>query len=64
MVENFKNITTNCYCIITAVVTGTGTNNMFWYYHEGTTSTLTYMYGNNGCSNRPYMNLQNTHDPA
>ena len=63
-------IGTNCYCIITVCVTGTGTNNMFcqYYYHatsSGTSSTLTHMYGNSGSSsNRPYMNLQNTHDPA
>ena len=39
-----------------------------YYYHatsSGTGSTLTHMYGNSGSSsNRPYMNLQNTHDPA
>ena len=63
-------ITTNCYCIITVVVTGTGTNNMFcqYYYHansSSSSSTLTHLYGNNGSSsNRPYMDVVNTHDPV
>ena len=63
-------VTTNCYCIITVTVTGTGTNNMFcqYYYQANSsagTSSLNHMYGNNSASsNRPYMNLQNTHDPA
>jgi len=63
-------IDTNCYCIITVCVTGTGTNNMFcqYYYHansSSSSSTLVHLYGNSGgSSNRPYMNLQNTHDPA
>ena len=63
-------ITTNCYAIITVCVTGTGTTNMYcqYYYMANSTpnsSSLTHMYGNSGSSsNRPYMNLQNTHDPA
>ena len=63
-------ISTNCYAIITVCVTGTGTTNMYcqYYYMANSTpnsSSLTHMYGNSGSSsNRPYMNLQNTHDPA
>ena len=63
-------ITTNCYCIITVCVTGTGTDNMFCQYYYWATSSasianLTHMYGNSGSSsNRPYMVLVNTHDPA
>jgi len=63
-------ITTNCYCIITVCVTGTGTDNMFCQYYYWATSSasianLTHMYGNSGSSsNRPYMQLVNTSDPV
>ena len=61
---------TNSYCIITVCVTGTGTNNMYCQYYymansNPNSSSLTHMYGNSGSSsNRPYMVLVNTHDPA
>ena len=63
-------ITTNCYAIITICVTGTGTTNMYCQYYymansSPNSSSLTHMYGNSGSSsNRPYMVLVNTHDPA
>ena len=43
---------------------------MFCQYHyhansSASSSSLTHMYGNSAASsNRPYMILQNTHDPA
>ena len=63
-------VDTNCFCIITVCVTGTGTNNMFCQYHyhanqASNSSTLTHIAGNSqSSSNRPYMLLVNTHDPA
>ena len=63
-------VDTNCFCVITICVTGTGTNNMFCQYHYHAnqsvgSSTLTHIAGNDiSSSNRPYMVLVNTHDPA
>ena len=63
-------VDTNCFCIITVCVTGTGTDNMFCQYHyhansSSGTSALTHIRGNSSASsNRPYMVLVNTHDPA
>ena len=63
-------VDSNCFCIITVCVTGTGSSNMFCQYHyyanqSSSSSTLNHIAGNNSASsNRPYMLLVNTHDPA